>query len=119
MIRVMISIERYSTFLSTSCGTAEAEHLDWRKEETVHSILKVARCHFSYAKAEIKYSRIEEYQKGAFITVKNQMDQMINSYMRGMRLAPHDHSFIFDSVNMPLNEWLERQRNIFDENIDK
>jgi hypothetical protein len=112
MIRILMNRKQYSPFLKTLSGTIQAEHINFDDvdvEKSFHGVTRLLVCNFAFAKTELTYTNIVEDKKNIFKLLKWQIDNMILSYIRGMTLAPHDHSYV-EGSGKDLNEWLKKRR---------
>ena len=109
MIRIILNIENFSPFLQTVSGEVVVEHIDFRKLDSTGQVTPVFNCLFNFKPNSRGYNNINGADNVLFEALKPQMDTMINSYMRGMILAPHDHSWVEDSKDITLNEWLHEK----------
>ena len=107
MIRIRIDIKNYSPFLATVSGEAFIEYVDFRELTASAQIREILTCNFDYKEGSKGYSHFNGVDHDLFELFKPQLETMISSYRAGMLLAPHSHSWVNDSCDIPLNEWLK------------
>ena len=105
MIRIILNIEQSSPFLQTVSGEIVVDHVDFRRPNM--PVENVLNCKFNIKPNSIGYSNISGFNSQLFEAIKPQIDVMIHSYKRGMILAPSDFSWIEDSNNLSVDEWLK------------
>ena len=110
MIRIILNIKNYSPFLKTVSGEVVVEHVDFRELESHGQVKPVINCNFNFKPNQKGYSNVKGVDHDTFEIIRPQIDIMINSYVRGMTLSPHDHSWIEDSLDKPLEVWLSEKR---------
>jgi len=109
MIRIILNIDNFSPFLQTVSGEVVVEHINFKNLESTGQVIPVFKCLFNFKPNSRGYKSFNGADNILFEALKPQMDIMINSYMRGMILAPHDHSWVEDSKDITLNEWLQEK----------
>jgi hypothetical protein len=109
MVRILLNIENCSPFLQTVSGEVVVEYVDYR--DVGKQVVPVLTCKFTKRPNQLGYRNDAGYDSAVFHALKPRIDTMINSYMRGMILAPHDFSWVEDSCDKPLKTWkLEKVR---------
>jgi len=108
MIGININVKKTSPFLQTVHGKFEVDNIEYgRSYEKI-----VPLCHGSFSHRmgnRFRYHVEGEYKK-LFKRIRPQLEIMISSYTRGLIMAPHDHSFIDNSKEKDLEEWIEQER---------
>ncbi len=112
MVRILLNIECFSPFLRTVNGEVIVEHVDYRNLESSEQVKELMRCKFDYRPGEVGFKSFKGgvMNSSIFNAIKPQLDVMIHSYVAGMNLAPHDFSWLQDSLNKPLKEWLKEKK---------
>jgi len=108
MIRIILNIEHFSPFLQTVSGEVVIEHIDYRNVGA-NGVQHVLTCKFDKKPNQLGYRNDAGYDSAVFHALKPQIDTMINSYTRGMTLAPHDFSWVEDSCDKPLETWKQEK----------
>ena len=119
MIRILLNIKHFSPFLRTMNGEINVEHIDYRNVKTSDQVKKILECKFHYKPGQLGFESIEGFKNYIFEALKTQIDIMIRSYAAGMSLAAYDVSWVEDSLDRPLYEWLEEKRTKYDNICDK
>lgn len=109
MIRIRMDIKQYSPFLRTMSGVLFVEHVDFRELSAAAQIKVLLTCNFSIKKGSKGFSHFDGVDHDLFEVFKPQIDVMLDSYRAGMSLAPHNHSWVQDSNDVPLNDWLKEK----------
>ena len=107
MIRIILNIKHYSPFLQTVSGEVVVEYVDYKNVSA--QVQPVLTCEFSKKPNQLGYKSINGYDSAIFHALKPRIDTMVNSYTRGMTLAPHDFSWVMDSCNKPLETWKQEK----------
>ena len=107
MIRIILNITNFSPMLQTVSGEVVVEYVDYRNVSS--QVQPVLTCKFSKRPNQLGYRNDAGYDSAVFHALKPQIDTMINSYTRGMTLAPHDFSWVDDSCDKPLELWKQEK----------
>ncbi len=118
MVRILMNIQHFSPFLRTVSGEIVVEHIDYRNTKSDEQVKEVMKCSFDYKPGQVGFKSFEGFGSAIFNGIKPQLDVMIHSYVAGMTLAPHDFSWLEDSVDKPLDEWLKEKETEY-ENSDE
>jgi hypothetical protein len=100
-----MNIKNYSPLLQTMSGDIEVDDIDYRRGD--NQVIKLINCFFNMKPGVTRYKNINGFKADLFEAIKPQLDVMMDSYMRGMTLAPHNHSWVQDSIGKPFEEWAE------------
>jgi len=109
MIRILLNIQHFSPFLRTVNGEVVVEFIDYRNLESSEQVTELLKCSFDYKPGSVGFKNISGFKSYIFNGIKPQLDIMIHSYVAGMTLAPHDFSWLKDSLDKPLNTWLKEK----------
>jgi len=109
MVRIIMDVHQISPFLRTFSGEVIVHHVDFRNLETTEQVKELLKCKFDYKPGQVGFKSIEGFKSYIFHGIKDQLDVMIHSYAAGMNLAPHDCSWIKETNNKPLEEWLKEK----------
>jgi len=109
MIRILLNIKNYSPFLRTVSGEIVIEHVNFSELEATAQVKPVLNCNFSSKPGVKGFNNIKGVNHDLFEVLQPQIDLMIDSYVSGMGLAPHAHSWIADSANKSLDAWLKEK----------
>ncbi len=109
MVRILLNIKHFSPFLHTVSGEVVVEYIDYR--DVAIQARPLLKCEFTKRPNTLGYRNDAGYDSSIFHALKTQIDTMINSYTRGMMLAPHDFSWVEETKNKPLDIWkAEKER---------
>ena len=109
MIRIILNIKHFSPFLQTISGEVVVDYVDYRNVGA--QVQPVLTCTFTKKPNQLGYKNLYGYDAAIFYALKPQIDTMVNSYLRGMTLAPHDFSWVRESCDKPLETWkLEKEK---------
>lgn len=111
MIRITMNIKHNSPFLQSISGDIIVEDIDFRSIST--SSTPLFKCKFKHRPNASGYENPDGINKVVFDAVKSQMDTMIQSYVKGMLLSNQDYSWVEDSGNKPLEDWLKEKGEIY------
>ena len=109
MIRITLNIKNFSPFLQTASGEVLAEFVDFRELSSAAQVKTLLKCKFNYKPGQRGFHSEYGVRTDIFEALRPQIDIMISSYARGMMLAPHDYSWVDDSKDKSLNEWLDEK----------
>lgn len=116
MIRIILNIKEFSPFLQTISGEVVVDWIDYI--QITEQVKPILTCEFDAKPNQMGYRNAKSCDAALFYALKPQMDIMINSYRRGMTLAPHDFSWVEETKNKSFNIWKaekERQYEASDE----
>jgi len=106
MIRISIRWNFTSPFLKVLRGTLIIEDVDMRHGYIVTPLIT---CEVKKEEGTLGFKCIESKYYHIFEALKPTIDPMIESYYRGMLMQPTDFSWIDDSADISLSEWLEKR----------
>jgi len=109
MVRIIMDVHQISPFLRTFSGEIIVHHVDFRNLETTEQVKELLKCKFDYKPGQVGFKNISGFSSYLFHAVKPQLDVMLHSYASGMNLAPHDFSWIQETNDKPLEEWLKEK----------
>ena len=109
MIRILLDIEHQSPFLRTFSGKVIVEYLNYANLDTSIKPKLLLECRFDYKPGQKGFKSLEGFKSYIFNGIKPQLDVMIESYAAGMNLAAHNFSWVQDSHDKPLEEWLKEK----------
>ena len=110
----MNQIDDYSTFLQTVSGTIKCEFIDYRQKSFSDQIILLCMADFVYKKGKLDFKNIKQYFPDVFEYLRDQIDNMLMSYIRGFMISTFDHSYVHSSIDIPLDKWLERKRKFYE-----
>jgi len=109
MVRILINVHHNSPFLRTFSGEVIVDYVDYRNLETTEQVKNLLKCNFDYKPGSIGFENVSGFSSYIFHAIEDQLKVMIHSYSCGMNLAPHDFSWIQETNDKPLNEWLKEK----------
>lgn len=109
MVRILLNIQHNSPFLRTMNGEVVVEYIDYRNLESAAQVKELLRCNFDYKPGSVGFKDVRGFSSYIFNGIKSQLDIMIHSYAAGMTLASHDFSWVRESENKPLTNWLQEK----------
>jgi hypothetical protein len=116
MIRILMNITNCSPFLQTVSGEILVESIDYRYQEEAKQVKKLLECEFTKKPGSTGYKNPKGYDAAIFEGIKDKLDTMIHSYARGMILAPHNYSWVEDSADIPVEDWIKEKKENHEEN---
>jgi len=109
MVRILLDIEHQSPFLRTFSGKVIVEYINYAGLDTSIEPKLLLECKFNYKPGSTGFKNLNGFKSYVFEGIKPQLDVMIHSYAAGMNLAPHDFSWVRESENRTVEEWLKEK----------
>jgi hypothetical protein len=104
MLRISIDWTFMSPVLQIAIGTLIIENVETKKGYHVEPLIT---CEVKKERGTLGFKCIDSRYYDLFEEIKPRIDAMVESYYRGMLLESSLVSWIDDSADIPLKEWLE------------